>query len=48
LSVKEERFSFEEFYLPTYKPKTSVMVFDGDFIDIGIPSDYFLACEKFS
>ena len=48
LDVKEDVFSFEDFYIPTYKPKTKLVVFQGYFIDIGIPRDYFLACEKFA
>jgi D-glycero-alpha-D-manno-heptose 1-phosphate guanylyltransferase len=48
LNVKEEAFSLEGFYLPVYKPNTKIIVFEGYFIDIGIPEDYHLACKKFA
>ena len=45
--IEEEVFSFEEVFIPRYFGKAKVSVFEGDFIDIGIPKDYDLACEYF-
>lgn len=41
--VHEEVFSFENKLVPRYVGLASVIVFDGFFIDIGIPEDYELA-----
>ena len=45
--IEEDVFSFEEVFIPRYFGKAKVSVFEGDFIDIGIPKDYHLACEYF-
>lgn len=43
----EEKFSFEEFLQENYKTlKIQTQIFDDYFIDIGIPEDYFLFCDK--
>lgn len=41
-------FSLEEIYIPSKLDVVKVHLFEGDFIDIGIPEDYQLACEYFS
>lgn len=48
MSMKSDIFSLEKDYIPIFYSKAEVMVFDGYFIDIGIPSDYNLACSYFS
>lgn len=45
--IKSNIFSLEKDYIPIFYSKAKVMVFDGYFIDIGIPSDYNLACSHF-
>lgn len=43
----EKKFSFEEFLQANYKIlKIQTQIFDGYFIDIGIPQDYFSFCDK--
>ncbi|ELK4666007.1 nucleotidyltransferase family protein [Campylobacter coli] len=43
----EKKFSFEEFLQENYKSlKIQTQIFDDYFIDIGIPEDYFLFCDK--
>ncbi|EOH7341643.1 nucleotidyltransferase family protein [Campylobacter coli] len=43
----EKKFSFEEFFQKNYKVlKIQTQIFDDYFIDIGIPEDYFLFCDK--
>ena len=46
-AIKEDIFSFEEVFIPKYFGKAKVFVFEGDFIDIGVPKDYYLASEYF-
>ena len=44
--IKNERksvFSFEEYFLPKHIGRVKVYKFSGEFIDIGIPEDYFKA-----
>lgn len=45
--VEEDIFSFEEVYIPKYFNKAKVLLFKGEFIDIGVPEDYYLACKYF-
>ncbi len=45
--IEEDVFSFEEVFIPKYLQKAKVSVFEGDFFDIGVPKDYYLACEYF-
>jgi len=45
--IKEDVFSFEDVFIPRHFGQAKVFVFEGDFIDIGIPKDYNLACEYF-
>lgn len=45
--IEKDVFSFEEVFIPRYFGQAKVFVFEGDFIDIGIPKDYRLACEYF-
>ncbi|EAK9939709.1 D-glycero-D-manno-heptose 1-phosphate guanosyltransferase [Campylobacter lari] len=43
----EKKFSFEEFLQKNHKVlKIQTQIFDGYFIDIGIPQDYFSFCDK--
>ncbi|EAI3822449.1 D-glycero-D-manno-heptose 1-phosphate guanosyltransferase [Campylobacter coli] len=43
----EKKFSFEEFLQENYKSlKIQTQIFHDYFIDIGIPEDYFLFCDK--
>ncbi|EAK9944551.1 D-glycero-D-manno-heptose 1-phosphate guanosyltransferase [Campylobacter lari] len=43
----EKKFSFEEFLQSNYNAlKIQAQIFDGYFIDIGIPQDYFSFCDK--
>ncbi|WP_139453830.1 D-glycero-D-manno-heptose 1-phosphate guanosyltransferase [Campylobacter armoricus] len=43
----EKKFSFEEFLQINYKIlKIQTQIFDDYFIDIGIPQDYLLLCDK--
>ncbi|ECP8662441.1 NTP transferase domain-containing protein [Campylobacter jejuni] len=43
----EKKFSFEEFLQENYKKlKARAKIFDDYFIDIGIPQDYILFCDK--
>ncbi|MGI7657083.1 nucleotidyltransferase family protein [Campylobacter jejuni] len=43
----EKKFSFEEFLQENYiKLKARAEIFDDYFIDIGIPQDYILFCDK--
>jgi D-glycero-alpha-D-manno-heptose 1-phosphate guanylyltransferase len=44
-SIKKSEFSFEKYFVPRYLDKTKVYLFKGDFIDIGVPDDYHLACR---
>ncbi|EAH5178067.1 NTP transferase domain-containing protein [Campylobacter lari] len=42
-----KKFSFEEFLQANYKIlKIQTQIFDDYFIDIGIPQDYYLFCDK--
>lgn len=43
--IKQEVFSFEQVFIPRLLGKARVFNFDGEFIDIGIPEDYVIACE---
>jgi len=45
--IEEDVFSFEEVFIPRCFGQAKVFVFEGVFIDIGIPKDYHLACEYF-
>ena len=36
-------FSFEECFIPSMINSTKVYIFEGNFIDIGIPADYYKA-----
>ncbi|OON35652.1 hypothetical protein BTJ39_22065 [Izhakiella australiensis] len=42
-----DSFSFEQDLLPTFKGRFKAFISKAYFIDIGIPDDYYLACEKF-
>ncbi|EEC4842056.1 NTP transferase domain-containing protein [Campylobacter lari] len=43
----DEKFSFEEFLQKNHKVlKIQTQIFDDYFIDIGIPQDYYLFCDK--
>ncbi|EAI0653398.1 D-glycero-D-manno-heptose 1-phosphate guanosyltransferase [Campylobacter coli] len=43
----EKKFSFEGFLQENYKSlKIQTQIFDDYFIDIGMPEDYFLFCDK--
>lgn len=48
LSIEEPIFSFEYDYIPRYFSKAKVYLFEGNFIDIGIPEDYLFACATLS
>ncbi|MGL5485021.1 MAG: sugar phosphate nucleotidyltransferase [Shewanella sp.] len=48
LDKQPQSFSFESDYLMKNIDKLGCDFFDGYFIDIGIPDDYYVACEKFS
>ena len=48
LEMKMEKFSFEKDYIDSVGRNAAVHVFEGDFIDIGVPEDYFFACGYFS
>ncbi|STL59844.1 Uncharacterised protein [Escherichia coli] len=41
------KFSFESDFLPKFKGEFKAYVNSSYFIDIGIPEDYFIACERF-
>ena len=41
------KFSFESDFLPKFKGEFKAYVNSSYFIDIGIPEDYYIACEKF-
>lgn len=41
----ESKFSFEKSFIPCMVDFTKVYIFEGNFIDIGIPDDYFKARE---
>ena len=43
--IAESKFSFEESLIPRFYNTAKVFVFEGKFIDIGIPKDYELACR---
>ncbi|CNC93804.1 nucleotidyl transferase [Yersinia frederiksenii] len=43
----QDKFSFELDFLPTFNGIFKVFVSNPYFIDIGIPEDYYKACEKF-
>jgi D-glycero-alpha-D-manno-heptose 1-phosphate guanylyltransferase len=45
MQFSSSKFSFEESFIPSVINSTKVYLFDGDFIDIGIPEDYYKACE---
>ena len=45
--IEEDVFSFEKVFIPRHLGRAKVFVFEGEFIDIGIPKDYHLACEYF-
>ncbi|WP_028110649.1 nucleotidyltransferase family protein [Ferrimonas futtsuensis] len=45
LSFNGERFSFEQDYLEGFNGTFKAFVTNGQFIDIGIPEDYFKACK---
>jgi D-glycero-alpha-D-manno-heptose 1-phosphate guanylyltransferase len=44
--VDQFEFSFEEFLITGLYRNIKVYIFEGDFIDIGIPEDYLIACKK--
>ncbi len=45
-NINEEKFSFEKQILEKVKNKTYGIEFKEDFIDIGIPKDYNIFCER--
>ena len=47
LEISLRKFSLEEMYIPSKIGAAKVHLFEGDFIDIGIPEDYQRACEYF-
>lgn len=47
-SFEKSIFSFENDFIPRNLSKTKVYLFEGNFIDIGIPEDYLLACATLS
>ena len=42
-----EKFSFESDFLPSFEGVFKAFVSEPYFIDIGVPEDYYRACEKF-
>ena len=48
LSYQKERFSLETEFLKDYNGDLRVLVSQSNFVDIGIPSDYIFACEKYT
>jgi D-glycero-alpha-D-manno-heptose 1-phosphate guanylyltransferase len=45
--IPQDQFSFEEEVISKSLGSAKVYLFSGDFIDIGIPTDYARACEYF-
>ena len=45
--IPQDQFSFEEEFIPKSLGSAKVYLFSGEFIDIGIPTDYARACEYF-
>jgi len=45
IDFSESKFSFEEYFIPCMINSTKVYIFEGNFIDIGIPDDYYKAGE---
>lgn len=45
MEVDKMEFSFENYFIPKLIGDAKVYLYEGDFIDIGIPEDYFKACE---
>ena len=45
IEVDQLEFSFEDFFIPNFSSNAKIYMFEGEFIDIGIPEDYFAACE---
>ncbi len=48
LSFPKKIFSFEQDFVQGFGGSFYAYVTDGYFVDIGIPDDYYAACEKFS
>lgn len=47
LYFPKDIFSMEKDFIPSFLGPIKAYCNDGDFVDIGIPADYFYACSKF-
>ncbi len=48
LSFAKKIFSFEQDFVQNFDGSFYAYITDGYFVDIGIPDDYYAACEKFA